>query len=226
MTYRRHDSSPMRILVVEDDPDLLRTVSRTLREAGFAVDTESNGAHGLYRAQTLEYSLVVLDVLLPGMNGWHFLETLRKSQKTPVLMLTARDAVSDKVRGLAGGADDYLTKPFEFDELLARINAVVRRSAGQALPRIQVGDVTIDTLAKRVFRAGAAVELTGREYSMLEFLALHRGEVVKRARLYDHLLGEEDNTMSNMVEVYVSILRRKLGGDIIVTRRGLGYAIE
>ena len=216
----------MRILLVEDEPDLLRTVSRTLREAGFAADTADNGADGLDKAQVSDYDLIVLDVLLPKLNGWDFLRALRKTKKTPVLMLTARDALPDRVRGLNSGADDYLTKPFEFDELLARINAVIRRSAGQAMPQIQLGDVTIDITAKKVFRAGAKVLLTAREHSLLEFLALHRGKVVTRTQLYDHLLGEEDDTMSNLMDVYVGNLRRKLGSQLIATRRGLGYLIE
>ena len=218
--------SAMRILLVEDEPDLLRSITRTLREAGFAVDMADNGADGLEKAQGCDYDLIVLDVLLPKMNGWDFLRTLRKTKKTPVLMLTARDALPDRVRGLNSGADDYLTKPFEFDELFARINAVIRRSAGQALPQIQLGDVTIDTTAKKAFRNGQETVLTAREYSLLEFLAVHRGEVVTRTRLYEHLLGEEDNTMSNLMDVYVGNLRRKLGGNLIATRRGLGYVIE
>jgi two-component system OmpR family response regulator len=216
----------MRILLVEDEPDLLRTVTRTLREAGFAVDTADNGADGLDKAQDCDYDLIVLDVLLPKLNGWDLLCALRKSKKTPVLMLTARDALTDRVRGLNNGADDYLTKPFEFDELLARINAVIRRSAGQALPQIQLGDVTIDTAAKKVFRNGEEVVLTAREHSLLEFLALHRGQVVTRTMLYDHMLGENDDTMSNLMDVYVGNIRRKLGGNVIMTRRGLGYIIE
>ena len=218
--------SAMRILLVEDEPHLLRSITRTLREAGFALDMADNGADGLEKAQGRDYDLIVLDVLLPKMNGWDFLRTLRKTKKTPVLMLTARDALPDRVRGLNSGADDYLTKPFEFDELFARINAVIRRSAGQALPQIQLGDVTIDTTAKKAFRNGQETVLTAREYSLLEFLAVHRGEVVTRTRLYEHLLGEEDNTMSNLMDVYVGNLRRKLGGNLIATRRGLGYVIE
>lgn len=216
----------MKILLVEDEPDLLRTITRALREAGFAVDNANNGADGLDKAQGWDYDLIVLDVLLPRLNGWDVLRQLRKTKKTPVLMLTARDALPDRVRGLNSGADDYLTKPFEFDELLARINAVIRRSLGQAQPHIQLGEVTIDTAAKKVFRKDKEIALTAREYMLLEFLALHRGEVVTRTRLYDHLLGEEDNTMSNLMDVYVGNIRRKLGSNLIVTRRGFGYAIE
>lgn len=216
----------MRILVVEDEPDLLRTIARTLREEGYAVDTATNGTDGLDKAETGEYDLVVLDVLLPKLNGWDLLQALRRKKKTPVLMLTARDALPDRVRGLNGGADDYLTKPFEFDELLARINAVIRRSTGQASSQIQLGDVTLDTASKKAFREGEEVVLTAREYSLLEFLALHRGRVVTRTMMYDHLLDEAEDTMSNLMDVYVGNLRKKLGGNLIVTRRGLGYVIE
>ena len=216
----------MRILVVEDDPDLLRTISRTLREAGYAVDTADDGADGLAKAQSWDYDLILLDVLLPGLNGWDFLRELRTAKKTPVLMLTARDAVPDRVRGLNSGADDYQTKPFKFEELLARINALIRRSAGHSLPQIEIGDVKIDTAARKVFRHGNEILLTAREYSLLEFLALHRGEVVTRTMLYDHLLGENDDSMSNLMDVYVGNIRRKLGGDLIATRRGMGYCIE
>ncbi len=216
----------MRILTVEDQPDLLRTIAKTLRENGYAVDTAGNGRDGLEKAQSVDYDLILLDVMLPEMDGWEVLRQLRQTRKTPVLMLTARDAVPDRVKGLDGGADDYQTKPFEFDELLARINALIRRTAGQAEPNIQIGGLLISTLAKRVFLEGAEVTLTAREYSLLEFLALRRGQVVTRTMLYDHLLGEEDDSLSNLMDVYVASIRRKLGADTIVTRRGLGYLIE
>lgn len=216
---------PMRILAVEDQPDLLRTIARTLRENGYAVDTARDGRDGLEKARSVDYDLIILDVMLPELDGWEVLRQLRQEKKTPVLMLTARDAVPDRVKGLNGGADDYQTKPFEFDELLARINALIRRAADQAQPRLAIQDLVIDTAGKRVFQKGAEVALTAREYSLLEFLALHRGQVVTRTMLYDHLLGEEDDSLSNLMDVYVASIRRKLGADLIVTRRGLGYLI-
>lgn len=216
----------MRILAVEDQPDLLRTIAKTLRENGYAVDTARDGRDGLEKARSVDYDLVLLDVMLPELDGWEVLRQLRKEKKTPVLMLTARDAVPDRVKGLNSGADDYQTKPFEFDELLARINALIRRAAGQAEPNLRIQDLEIDTAGKRVFKNGAEVTLTAREYSLLEFLALRRGQVVTRTMLYDHLLGEEDDSLSNLMDVYVASIRRKLGAELIVTRRGLGYLIE
>ena len=216
----------MRILVVEDEPDLLRTISRTLREAGYAVDTAEDGEDGLAKAQSWDYDLILLDVLLPHLNGWELLSQLRKTKKTAVLMLTARDALPDRVRGLNSGADDYQTKPFKFEELLARINALIRRSAGHSLPQIEIGEIMVDTSARKVFRNGNEIALTAREYSLLEFLVLHRGQVVTRTMLYDHMLGENDDSMSNLMDVYVGNVRRKLGVDLIVTRRGMGYCIE
>ncbi|HNQ72097.1 MAG TPA: response regulator transcription factor [Verrucomicrobiota bacterium] len=216
----------MRILAVEDQPDLLRTIAKTLRENGYAVDTARDGRDGLEKARSVDYDLVLLDVMLPELDGWEVLRQLRKEKKTPVLMLTARDAVPDRVKGLNSGADDYQTKPFEFDELLARINALIRRAAGQAEPNLRIQDLEIDTAGKRVFKNGAEVTLTAREYSLLEFLALRRGQVVTRTMLYDHLLDEEDDSLSNLMDVYVASIRRKLGAELIVTRRGLGYLIE
>lgn len=222
----RQARKPMRILAVEDQPDLLRTIAKTLRENGYAVDTARDGRDGLEKARSVDYDLVLLDVMLPELDGWEVLRQLRKEKKTPVLMLTARDAVPDRVKGLNSGADDYQTKPFEFDELLARINALIRRAAGQAEPNLRIQDLEIDTAGKRVFKNGAEVTLTAREYSLLEFLALRRGQVVTRTMLYDHLLGEEDDSLSNLMDVYVASIRRKLGAELIVTRRGLGYLIE
>jgi two-component system OmpR family response regulator len=169
---------------------------------------------------------VVLDIMLPGIDGWEVLRRLRKTKKTPVLMLTARDAVRDRVRGLDSGADDYLVKPFELPELLARLRALIRRSASKAQPQLEIGDVTIDTAARKVSRQGQEVLLTAREYTLLEFLALHRDELVTRTMLYDHLFDENDDTLSNLLDVHVSNLRKKLGHDFITTRRGHGYCIE
>ncbi len=216
----------MRILVVEDEPDLLRSLSQALREEGYAVDVAEDGQEGLYKAETWTYDLIVLDVMLPRIDGWEFLRRLRLKKKTPVLMLTARDTVPDRVRGLDAGADDYLVKPFDLDELLARIRALIRRQAGEALPQIAIRDVRIDTAARLVSRSGEAVTLTAREYSLVEYMALHQGKVVTRTELYEHLFDEEENSLSNLLDVHVSNIRKKLGHEFIQTRRGHGYCIE
>ena len=215
----------MRILVVEDEPRLLASLAKALREEGYAVDTAPAGDEGLYKAESCDYDALVLDVMLPGLDGWTLLERLRRHKRTPVLMLTARDATRDRVRGLDAGADDYLVKPFDLPELLARLRALIRRAAGQAQARVQLGEVAIDTRARTVTRAGLAVLLTAREYAILEFLALHRGEVVTRTALYEHLFDESDDTLSNLLDVHVFNLRKKLGADLIATRRGQGYCI-
>jgi two-component system, OmpR family, response regulator len=216
----------MRILVVEDEPDLLSVLAKALREEAYAVDTAEDGEDGLYKAETWEYDAVVLDIMLPKLDGWELLQKLRKTKKTPVLMLTARDAVRDRIRGLDIGADDYLTKPFDLHELLARLRALIRRCAGQPLPQIQIGDLTIDTAARIVRRGEETVALTAREYSLLEMLVLRRGQLVTRTMLYEHLFDEDDNSLSNLLDVHVSNIRKKLGQQLIVTRRGHGYTIE
>jgi len=216
----------MRLLVIEDDPVLQRTLAAALREENYAVDTASDGAEGLFKAQQNAYDAVLLDIMLPKLDGWGVLTALRPANRTPVLMLTARDTVPDRIRGLDTGADDYLTKPFDIDELLARLRALIRRSAGQSSPQLVIGELTLDTAARRATVAGAEIVLTAREYSLLEYLALHRGEVVSRATLYEHLFDEADDSLSNLLDVHVSNLRKKLGHDLIATRRGLGYSIE
>ena len=216
----------MRVLVVEDEPDLLKSLLQALREDGYAVDGAADGREGLYKAESYGYDAVVLDVMLPGMDGWELLGHLRRTRKTPVLILTARDSVRDRVRGLDGGADDYLVKPFDLAELLARVRALIRRSANQAHSCIQVGDIIINTAARVVWRQDERVSLTPREYSLLEFLALHKGQVVSRTMLYEHLFDETDDSLSNLLDVHVSNIRRKLGHQFITTRRGHGYCIE
>lgn len=215
----------MRVLVIEDEVDLLSSLAKALREEGYAVDTAEDGEEGLFKAQSWDYDAVVLDVMLPGIDGWELLRRLRQERRTPVLMLTARDAVRDRVRGLDTGADDYLTKPFDLHELLARLRALIRRGAGQAVSRIAIGSVTVDPVGKRVVREGQGVPLTAREYALVEFLAVHRGEVVTRTQLYEHLFDEDDTTLSNLLDVHVSNIRKKLGYDFIQTRRGQGYCI-
>src|SRR5436190_10620946 len=216
----------MKVLVVEDELDLLRSLTQALREEGYAVDTAAHGEDGLYKAESWDYDAIVLDLMLPRLDGWQVLQRLRKSKRTPVLLLTARDQVCDRVRGLDCGADDYLAKPFDLDELLARLRALIRRTGSQTRASIEVDDIIIDTAARTIARAGQPVPLTAREYALVEYLALHRGKLVTRTQLYEHLFDENDSTLSNLLEVHVSNVRKKLGHDFITTRRGHGYSIE
>ena len=216
----------MRILVVEDEARLLRNLAKALREEGYAVDTAEAGDDGLYKAESYDYDAIVLDVMLPGLDGWQVLDKLRKRKRTPVLMLTARDTPRDRVRGLDTGADDYLIKPFDLSELLARLRALIRRSAGEARSQIELNDVVIDTRTRLVTLRGESVTLTAREYAILEYLAVHRGEVVTRTALYEHLFDETDDSLSNLLDVHVFSIRKKLGAELIATRRGHGYCIE
>jgi two-component system OmpR family response regulator len=216
----------MRLLIIEDEPDLLSSLAQALREEGYAVDTANNGEDGFYKAENYNYDAVVLDVMLPKMDGWEVLARLRKTKKTPVLMLTARDQSRDRVRGLDTGADDYVVKPFDLPELFARVRALIRRTANKTTNVIEIGDVKIDTAARDITRAGKPIELTAREYALVEFMALHRGEVATRTQLYDHLFDENDDSFSNLLDVHVSNVRKKLGAEFIVTRRGHGYCIE
>jgi two-component system, OmpR family, response regulator len=224
----RDQEDLMRVLVVEDEPDLLAVLAQSLREDGYAVDTAVDGREGFLKARngSGQYDALVLDLMLPKLDGWTVLKELRKTgNAVPVLILTARDALSDRVRGLDSGADDYLAKPFELAELLARLRAVIRRSAGKPSSIVEVGDVVIDTAAKMITKAGQPVALTAREYALVEFLAVHRGELVSRTMIYDHLFDDDDDSLSNLVDVHVSNVRKKLGRKFIATRRGQGYML-
>jgi two-component system OmpR family response regulator len=216
----------MRILVVEDDADLRCLLARALRAEGYAVDTAEDGEDGLVKAGSWEYDAVVLDLMLPKRDGLSVLAELRRRRPTPVLILTARDTVHDRVRGLDGGADDYLVKPFDLQELLARLRVIIRRAAGLSRAAIAIGDVSIDTSARVVCRGGEPVALTAREYSLVELVAMHRGKLVTRSMIYDHLYDENEDTLSNLIEVHVSNVRKKLGKDFIATRRGQGYIVD
>ena len=216
----------MRILIVEDEPDLSSALARALRDEGYAVDTADNGADGLFNAESTDYDAIILDVMMPQMDGWEVLKRLRKTKKTPVLLLTARDQTRDRVKGLDTGADDYVVKPFDLPELLARLRSVIRRSVGKTTNVIEIGNVTIDTAARMVSVAGKPEDLTAREYALVEFMALHRGEVVTRTQLYEHLFDENDSSLSNLLDVHVSNVRKKLGAEFITTRRGHGNCIE
>ncbi|RBP35637.1 two-component system OmpR family response regulator [Roseimicrobium gellanilyticum] len=215
----------MRLLIVEDEPDLLRRLAKILRVEGYAVDSAADGAEGLQKSMDNDYDVILLDAMLPGLDGWEMLARLRKVKTTPVLMLTARDASADRVRGLDSGADDYVMKPFDLPELLARVRALIRRGSGAASARLDLGEVILDTAQRSVWKNGEVVPLLPSEYALLEYLALHRGEVVSRTVLYDHLFDENESTLSNLLDVRVSNLRRKLGQEFILTRRGHGYGI-
>ncbi|MES2660553.1 MAG: response regulator transcription factor [Verrucomicrobiota bacterium] len=216
----------MRILIVEDEPDMLRTLSQAMREQGHAVDEAVDGAEGLYKATEWEYDAIILDGMLPEMDGFEVLRRIRLIRKTPILMLTARAKVGDRIQGLDTGADDYLAKPVDLNELAARLRAIVRRAQGDASAIITIGDVRIDTSSRRATKAGTPVVLTGGEYPLLEFLARRRGKIVTRTDLYDHLYDENDTPMSNIVDVQISNLRKKFGAAFITTHRGQGYCID
>jgi two-component system OmpR family response regulator len=215
----------MRILIIEDEVDLLKSLARSLREEGYAVDTANNGEDGLFNAVSNEYDAIVMDVMLPKLDGWQILEKLRNTKKTPVLMLTARDHTKDRVRGLDLGADDYLVKPFNLEEVLARIRAIIRRSSNLTTSTITIGNIVVNLASKTVTVNKTLIELTAREYSLVEYLALHKGEVVTRTLLYEHLFDENESSLSNLLDVHVSKIRKKLGADFISTRRGHGYCI-
>ncbi|GHC42131.1 response regulator transcription factor [Roseibacillus persicicus] len=216
----------VKILVVEDDEDLRALLVSMLRDEGYVVDSCSDGEEGFYRAANWDYDAIVLDVMLEGLDGFEVLRRLRAVKKIPVLMLTARDAVSDRVRGLDEGADDYLTKPFDHPEFLARVRAVIRRGGLSLERQLTLGPVELDTMAMRVTVDGKPVELTAREFALAEMLMRRRGEVVSRDFIYENLFDEDDESLSNMLDVYVYKLRQKLGRDFVKTRRGAGYVAE
>ncbi|MBI4606250.1 MAG: response regulator transcription factor [Planctomycetes bacterium] len=225
------ERGPMRVLVVEDYLPLRKSIMQGLREAAFVVDACGDGEEGLWYATSNDYDAVVLDLMLPRLDGLSVLRRLRQAgSAVHVLILTAKDGLDDRVQGINSGADDYLVKPFAFEELLARVRALVRRKYGSKSPVIRVGDLEIDTTARRVRRAGRSVELTAREYSLLELLALRAGQLVTRPQIWEHLYDFASETSSNVVDVYVGYLRRKLEGEglprLIQTRRGEGYLLE
>ncbi len=216
----------MRLLVIEDQPELRRILYAMLEEEGYAVDLAADGEEGLAKAITWGYDAIVLDLMLPKLDGWKLLDQLRDTHKIPVLILSARDGLDDRVRGLDLGADDYLAKPFDRSELMARLRALIRRSAGQSSSIMTIGGLAVDLRARQVSRGNEIVNLTAREFGLLEYLAMHRGKVVSRRELYDHLFDESGDPNSNIVDVYISYLRRKLGSELIETRRGHGYVIR
>lgn len=216
----------MRILLVEDEPELSAQIKKALEDAGYAVDHAADGEEGHFLGETEPYDAIVLDLGLPVMDGVSVLEKWRsEGRTTPVMILTARDTWTDKVAGLDAGADDYLAKPFKMEELLARLRALIRRSAGLATPEITCGPVILNTKNSRVTVDGNAVKLTALEYKLLSYLMHHKGEVISRTVLTEHIYDQDFDRDSNTIEVFVNRIRKKLGADIIQTKRGLGYRL-
>jgi len=222
----------MRVLIIEDESRLAQNIGQVLREsAGYAIDICTDGIDGLHMAKSNPYDLVILDLTLPGMDGLDILTQLRQSGKTtPVLILTARDTSSDIITGLNSGGDDYLTKPFEMGELVARCKALIRRSYGQARPKIEIGKLSIETVGRIVKFKDRDIRLTAMEYRTLEYLALRAGQIVSKTELLEHLYEFNWEKFSNVMEVYISALRRKLDPDrqhdVIETVRGQGYILK
>jgi DNA-binding response OmpR family regulator len=221
----------MRILLVEDEPRLANLVARGLRDEAYAVDICADGREALVQAVVNEYDAIILDVMIPGKDGLTVLRELRaRNLRTPVLMVTARDAIADRIAGLDGGADDYLTKPFDFGELLARLRALLRRPEVLQPVTITIGDLTIDTRAHEVTRNGTSITLTGKEYALLELLVRQAGRVVSRADIVAHVWDDNHDSFTNAVEVYVNRLRGKIDcapyTPLIHTRRGAGYVLS
>jgi DNA-binding response OmpR family regulator len=221
----------MRLLVAEDHPNLARSIANGLRDEGYAVDLTFDGEEALHMASVNPYDGIVLDIMLPQRDGFSIIQSLRrKGSKTPVLCLTARDAVEDRVKGLDLGADDYLVKPFAFEELIARVRAMVRRGHQQSSSVISVGDLEVDTAKKCARRGDRSIDLSAREYSLLEYLAHRQGQVVSRTQIWEHLYDEHDEASSNVVDVYIGYLRNKIDkdfpGKLIHTKRGQGYMLS
>jgi two-component system copper resistance phosphate regulon response regulator CusR len=221
----------MRILIAEDHATLARSIAGGLRDEGYAVDLTFDGEEALKLAQGNPYDAMVLDMMLPSKDGWSILQTLRSAgSRTPVICLTAQDGVEDRVRGLNLGADDYLTKPFAFEELVARLRAMMRRSHDQASSIITVGDLEIDIARKAARRGGKSIDLSAREFALLQYLAHRRDQVVSRTDIWEHIYDQYDEVSSNVVDVYIGYLRAKIDRDfpvkLIHTRRGQGYMLS
>ncbi|MEM9282288.1 MAG: response regulator transcription factor [Verrucomicrobiota bacterium] len=222
----------MRLLLVEDSRRLRETIALALKQSGYAVDATGDGEEGLWMAQTHPYDAAILDIMLPGLDGVTILQRLRaEKNKTPVMFLTAKDTIQDRVHGLRTGADDYLVKPFALEELLARVEALCRRSYQEAAPVVQVADIKLDTSAKRATRSGTALDLTAREFALLEHLMLKNGKVVSRTEIEQHIYDDVVSPMSNVVDSAICALRKKIvvpGSKLplIHTKRGQGYLME
>ncbi len=222
----------MRVLLIEDAARLQRSLTAALRRSGYAVDNAVDGEQGLWLARSHDYDALIVDIMLPKLSGLDLLKTLRAEKRdTHVLLLTARDTVADRVKGLDAGADDYLVKPFALEELLARVNVLCRRAYKQKSPTLTIGDLEVDRSARKARRAGKEIELTAREYQLLEYLASRRGEVVSRTEVEEHIYDGQVDPMSNVVDSAICNLRKKIsaerdGSALIHTRRGLGYVLE
>ena len=221
----------MRVLVVEDERKIADFIRRGLTEQGYAVDVAYDGEEALGWPAVADFDVMLLDVMLPGRNGIDVCRTLReRGVRLPILMLTARDAVEDRVRGLDSGADDYLVKPFAFAELLARLRALTRREAGVVTPSLEIGDLTLDTTTREVRRAGSAIELTTKEYAILEYLMRHPNQVLTRGMIAEHVWNYDFDNVSNVIDVHIRNLRRKIDDEssmkLISTIRGAGYRIS
>jgi DNA-binding response OmpR family regulator len=221
----------MKILIIEDERKLAQVLKKGLEENDFAVDLSFDGDEGLHMAETYPYDAVLLDLMLPGRDGLSVLASLRKKMiDTPVLVITARGEVEDRVKGLDIGADDYLAKPFDFSELMARLRATIRRSKGKASPVLAIGDLSLNTSSKTVARSGRAIALSAREYALLEYLALSAGRVVSRTELIEHVYDSAYEWDSNVIDVYINYLRNKIdkgfGRPLIHTVRGAGYVLK
>jgi heavy metal response regulator len=221
----------MRVLLVEDEKDLAGIIKQGLEEHGYSVDMAHDGEEGLYMAENYPVDVIILDIMLPVMSGLDILKTIRKNEiNTPVIMLTAKDTVNDKIGGLDRGADDYLTKPFDFDELLARIRALLRRGGDIKEAVIRIADMEIDTARHEVRREGKHLSLSAKEYALLEYLAYNKGHVLSRFDITEHIYNEEFDLDSNVVDVYINFLRKKVDRDfetkLIHTVRGAGYILK
>jgi len=217
----------VRLLVIEDDTDLNRQITTSLEDAGYVVDRAFDGEEGLFLGESEPYDTIILDIGLPKMDGISVLENWRRENvKTPVLILTARDRWSDKVAGMDAGADDYVAKPFHIEEVLARVRALLRRSAGHASSEIEVGDLRLDTKSARVTVGGTPIKLTSHEYRLLAYLVHHKDKVISRTELVEHLYDQDFDRDSNTIEVFVGRLRKKIPSDLIKTVRGLGYCLS
>lgn len=221
----------MRLLIVEDEKSLLKILEQGFTEEGYGVDIAADGEEGLYMAENIPYDAIILDIMLPKVDGLTILSTIRKKEiVTPVVMLTARDTTGDKITGLDTGADDYMTKPFDFDELLARVRSLVRRKSSVKEAVIRIDDLEINTASHAVSRGGAAITLSSREYSMLEYMAYNKDTVLSRSAILEHVYSEEVDLDSNIVDVYINYLRKKVdrGSEkkLIHTVRGAGYILK
>lgn len=221
----------MRVLVVEDDPGVARFLTKGLGEASYAVDSAEDGPEGIYLACTGKYDIILLDLMLPGRDGWGVLREIReRGLHTPVICLTARDAVDDRIRGLDSGADDYLAKPFSFPELLARMRALLRRGREVVANPLQVADLTVDVVAHSVHRAGTRIELSPNEYALLEYLIRHAGQVLSRTMILDRVWGIKHDPQTNVIDVHVNRLRKKVDyrfdTPLVHTIRGVGYVLR